>query len=85
MSQEKIEVLDPHAPRRTPRAPVTAGAIGNAMEWYDFGVYAYFATVIAEVFFPGNQSGLLWTFATFGVGFVVRPLGGLVFAHYGDK
>lgn len=71
--------------RRTPRKPVIAAAIGNAMEWYDFGVYAYFATVISTVFFPGSEYGLLLTFATFGVGFAMRPLGGLIFGHFGDK
>jgi MFS transporter, MHS family, proline/betaine transporter len=55
------------------------------MEWYDFAVYAYFASVISDVFFPGKSSALLYTFATFGVGFVMRPLGGIVFGYFGDK
>lgn len=70
---------------RTPRAPVISAAIGNALEWYDFGVYGYFSVVIAQVFFPNSGLGLLLTFATFGVGFLMRPLGGFVFGHFGDK
>lgn len=71
--------------RPTPRAPIIAGAVGNMMEWYDFAVFAYFADVISDVFFPGNSAALLYTFATFGVGFVMRPLGGIVFGYFGDK
>lgn len=71
--------------RSTPRAPIIAAAVGNMMEWYDFAVYAYFAGVISDVFFPGRSAALLYTFATFGVGFVMRPLGGIVFGYFGDK
>ena len=79
--------IEPDVDLRTPRVPIVAASIGNAMEWYDFGVYAYFATIIATNFFPGGDSsaGVLLTFATFGVGFVMRPIGGIIFAHYGDK
>jgi len=73
------------APGRTPRTPVISGAIGNALEWYDFGVYGYFSVIIAQVFFPNSDAGLLLTFATFGVGFLMRPLGGFVFGHFGDR
>ena len=62
-------------------------ALGNFIEWYDYGVYASFATVIAAEFFPSSNrtTALLSTFAAFGVGFFARPLGGLVFGHFGDK
>lgn len=73
------------ADRTTPRAPIIAAAVGNMMEWYDFAVYAYFASIISDVFFPGKSAALLYTFATFGVGFVMRPLGGIVFGYFGDK
>jgi MHS family proline/betaine transporter-like MFS transporter len=60
--------------------------MGNLLEWYDFAVYGYLATIIAKNFFaPGDElAALLSTFATFGVGFVVRPLGGIVIGRLGD-
>jgi MHS family proline/betaine transporter-like MFS transporter len=69
------------------RKAVVAATIGNFVEWYDFSIYAYFATVIAVLFFPSeNQvASLLATFASFGVAFLFRPLGALIFGHYGDK
>jgi MFS transporter, MHS family, proline/betaine transporter len=65
---------------------VLAAVIGNVLEWYDFAVYAYMATIIAKQFFPAQDetSSLLSTFAAFGVGFVVRPLGGIVIGRMGD-
>src|ERR1700760_692737 len=67
----------------------TAGtAIGNFMEWYDFGVYGYIATTIAQVFYPGNSVSavhLLATFSTLATAYVVRPLGGFVLGPLGDR
>nr|WP_286167741.1 MFS transporter [Mycolicibacter senuensis] len=59
-------------------------AIGNFMEWYDFGVYGYLATTIARVFYPGAGS-LIGAFATLAAAFAMRPLGGLVFGPLGDR
>lgn len=72
--------------RREIRRAVTAAVVGNVLEWYDFAIYAYMATVIARKFFPsGNEvTALLSTFAAFGVGFVVRPLGGILIGRLGD-
>ena len=72
--------------RRETRRAVTAAVVGNVLEWYDFAIYAYMATVIAKKFFPsGNEvTALLSTFAAFGVGFVVRPLGGILIGRLGD-
>jgi MHS family proline/betaine transporter-like MFS transporter len=67
------------------RGAVVAGAIGNVIEWYDFGIYAYLATVISSEIFAAGAAGLLLTFATFGVGFVMRPVGSIVLGHFGDK
>ncbi|MCB5911850.1 MFS transporter [Streptomyces pinistramenti] len=66
---------------------VKAAALGNAMEWFDFGIYAYLAVTISKVFFPGGSStaGLLSTFATFAVAFLVRPIGGAYFGPLGDR
>jgi MHS family proline/betaine transporter-like MFS transporter len=67
----------------------TAGtAIGNFMEWYDFGVYGYIATTIAQVFYPGNSASsvhLIAAFSTLAAAYVVRPLGGFVLGPLGDR
>jgi MHS family proline/betaine transporter-like MFS transporter len=67
--------------------PIAATVIGNVLEWYDFVVYSFLATVIAQNFFPpGNETAaLLATFAVFGVGFVARPLGAVVIGWIGDR
>jgi MHS family proline/betaine transporter-like MFS transporter len=60
---------------------------GNILEWFDFAAYAFFATVIAKHFFPAGDdlAGLMSTFAAYGVGFVARPLGAVVFGRLGDR
>jgi MHS family proline/betaine transporter-like MFS transporter len=65
---------------------ILAAAAGNLLEWYDFVIYAYMAPLIALKFFPSSDplAGLLAVFATFGLGFVVRPLGGIVIGRLGD-
>src|ERR1700730_7046953 len=69
------------------RKAVIAGTIGNVLEWYDFGVYGYLATTMSQLFFPGDDKtiSLLKAFAVFGVGFVMRPVGSIVFGIYGDR
>ncbi|KAB7706681.1 MFS transporter [Bacillus aerolatus] len=66
---------------------VFGAAIGNLIEWFDYASYGYLATIIAVVFFaPGNEKvALLGTFGVFAVSFIARPIGGLVWGHYGDK
>jgi MHS family proline/betaine transporter-like MFS transporter len=68
------------------RQAVAAAVVGNVLEWYDFSVYAFVAVIIAKKFFPaGNDSSaLLATFAAFGIGFLARPLGGIVIGRIGD-
>lgn len=75
------------ATRPTRRRVLVAAGIGNFIEWYDFVVYGFVATVLAPLFFPSVDptASLLATFAVFGVGFGMRPLGGLVFGHLGDR
>ncbi|QIN78522.1 MFS transporter [Rubrobacter marinus] len=66
----------------------TASFIGSAIEWYDFFLYGTAAALVfPALFFPGFSAlaGTLAAFATFGVAFVARPIGGVVFGHYGDK
>jgi MHS family proline/betaine transporter-like MFS transporter len=74
-------------PQDKTRQAVSAAVIGNVLEWYDFAVYGYVATIIAKNFFPpGNEAAaLLATFAAFGIGFLARPLGGIVIGWVGDK
>src|SRR5690606_15460111 len=69
------------------RKAVTAAGIGNFVEWFDFVLYAQFASIIALHFFPSDNptTGLLATFAVFALGFFARPIGGVLFGHYGDK
>lgn len=68
------------------RRLIFAGLIGNTMEWYDFAVYGYFAAVIAPQFFPSSSPAvsLIAAFGAFAAGFIVRPLGGMVFGRIGD-
>lgn len=69
------------------RKAITAGGIGNFVEWFDFALYAQFATIIGFHFFPSDDptASLLATFAVFAVGFLARPIGGLLFGQYGDR
>lgn len=61
--------------------------IGNALEWYDFVIYGYFATIIGALFFPESDelSRIMMTFGIFAAGFIARPLGAIVFGHIGDR
>ncbi len=74
---------------RTPiRRVVAASLVGTTVEWYDFFLYGVAASLVfGQVFFPeGDElAGTLAAFATFAIGFVARPLGGVVFGHYGDR
>jgi MFS transporter, MHS family, proline/betaine transporter len=66
---------------------IAAGTIGNVLEWYDFGVYGYLVPTLSVLFFPNDKplTSLLVTFAVFGVGFVMRPVGSILFGVYGDR
>ena len=66
---------------------ILSATIGNALEWFDFTVFAFFAGVIAKQFFPTGDPfvALLATWATFGVGFLTRPLGGIIIGNYADR
>jgi MFS transporter, MHS family, proline/betaine transporter len=73
--------------RATERKTVIAGLAGNVLEWYDFGVYGFFAAAIGSQFFPAHDPAvsLIASFGVFAIGFLARPLGGMVFGHVGDK
>src|SRR6516162_5428672 len=69
------------------RRVIVAGMIGNVLEWYDFAVYGYFATAIGQAFFPNQDrvAQLLSAFGVFALGYLMRPLGGAVTGHIGDR
>src|SRR5436190_18357977 len=68
------------------RSQIAAVTAGNALEFYDFVTYAFFATQIGRALFPGDTShSLLFSLATFGVGFLTRPLGGLLIGRMADR
>jgi MHS family proline/betaine transporter-like MFS transporter len=69
------------------RKLVIAGLIGNVLEWYDFSVYGYFAVSIGRHFFPSEDptTSLLAAFGVFAAGFLMRPVGAVLFGHIGDN
>jgi MHS family proline/betaine transporter-like MFS transporter len=75
------------APRQSPVRTALAGIIGNVLEWFDFGVYGFFASAIGKAFFPDSSPSAqrLKAFGVFAAGFVGRPIGGLVLGMVGDR
>ncbi|WP_303854510.1 MFS transporter, partial [Salinicola salarius] len=84
-----------HDPTTIPSRPLSRNdirtlslsALGGALEFYDFIIFVYFATVIGQLFFPPDMPEWLRQIQTFGIfaaGYLVRPLGGIVMAHFGD-
>lgn len=67
------------------RASMAVAALSTVVEWYDFTLYLYFATVLSRVFFGGDRHSLLATLAGFAVSYAMRPLGAMVFGHIGDR
>jgi metabolite-proton symporter len=79
--------MDPRTPSSVRRV-IVASLVGTSLEWYDFFIYGTAAALVFnKLFFPSFEPlvGTLLAFATYAVGFVARPLGGIVFGHYGDK
>src|SRR5215475_9337899 len=66
---------------------ILAGTIGNVLEWYDFAIYGYFAVSIGRTFFPQQDpvAQVLAAFSVFAVGYVMRPLGGMLTGAIGDR
>ncbi|MBY4636296.1 MFS transporter [Sphingopyxis sp. XHP0097] len=70
----------------TLRRAITASALGNATEWFDYGIYAYGVTYISAALFPGDvEEATLFALATFAISFLIRPLGGLFWGPLGDR
>lgn len=85
-----FRVTPAHAAGSAPAIPtsaVVATVLGNALEFYDFTTYAFFAVMIGHAFFPAQDPfiSLLLSVAAFGVGFITRPLGGIVIGAYADR
>ena len=70
-----------------PMRQIVAAVIGNALEWYDFVVYGFLTVIISRLFFPADSeyASLLLAMATFGVGFFMRPVGGILIGMYADR
>ncbi|PAD34750.1 MFS transporter [Terribacillus saccharophilus] len=83
-NKKKINVVD----IQTAKKSVFATGVGNAMEWFDFGLYSYLAVIISQNFFSAVQNDelkLVFTFATFAIAFLMRPVGGIIFGKIGDR
>ena len=79
-------MTDSHPPQKTAsRASIAVAAFSTVVEWYDFTLYLYFATVLSRVFFGSGEAALSMTLATFAIAYLLRPLGGFVFGHIGDR
>ena len=73
--------------RSTIRKVAVSSFLGNFIEWFDYATYSYFAVVIANVFFPGDDPALalMQTFAVFALSFLLRPIGAIFWGSMGDK
>ena len=67
------------------RASIAVAAFSTVVEWYDFTLYLYLATVLSRVFFGGGGTALTTTLGAFAIAYLLRPLGGLMFGHIGDR
>lgn len=74
-----------HGTPEVSRGSMVIAALSTIVEWYDFTLYLYFATVLSRVFFGGGKTSLLATLAGFAIAYCMRPLGAMVFGHIGDR
>lgn len=83
LKKSDVTVVDSQVARKA----VVATAMGNAMEWFDFGIYSYLVGIIAKVFYAGvpDSAQLVFSFGTFAIAFLVRPIGGMFFGMLGDR
>lgn len=77
--------MNPPVKEGVSRSSIAIAALSTIVEWYDFTLYLYFATVISRVFFGEGETSLLLTLAGFAVAYLLRPLGALFFGHIGDR
>ncbi|SDV47332.1 MFS transporter [Chitinasiproducens palmae] len=85
--ETSVAAADARGPIAQHKKALVAACVGNFIEYYDFVIYGYFASVIARLFFPADNeaASLLLTFAVFAISYASRPLGGLIFGHLGDR
>ncbi len=82
---ETLELSSPRTDQTGAKRAIAAAGVGHMLEWYEFTIYGYMALIVSKKFFPASEvTSLLLTFATFGIGFVARPLGGIVLGRLGD-
>ena len=74
-----------HSIPEVSRSSMIIAALSTVVEWYDFTLYLYFATVLSRVFFGGGENSLLETLGGFAIAYGMRPLGAMVFGHIGDR
>ncbi|MHC5705436.1 MFS transporter [Streptomyces tirandamycinicus] len=89
MTEPALRLPAPPPPHARSRRALLAGSVGNFVEWYEFGVYGYFATVIAANFFTpeggSDVEALVRTYASFALAFFFRPVGAVLFGRLGDR
>src|SRR5215471_10584283 len=80
-------VAELRSPPKLKRRHIAAATIGNALEFYDFLTYAFFSIQIGHAFFPAQSAygSLMLSLATFGAGFITRPVGAFVIGNYSDR
>jgi len=85
--KKSVSTAEKEIPTAIIRKVITGVALGNTVEWFDYALYASMVLIIGSVFFPGENSTvqLMATYGTLAVGFVMRPLGGVVFGPIGDR
>lgn len=88
-ADEKIaeNVSTPETPPKSSHKNIIAGSLATLFEWYDYAVYGYFAVIIGENFFPNADkiTEIMSAFAVFATGFIMRPLGSILFGYIGDR
>src|SRR5690348_13018590 len=83
MSSPRAPAIDDNAV--LPPHSLAVAAFSTVVEWYDFTLYLYFATVLARVFYGGGSGSLLLTLGGFAIAYLMRPLGAVFFSHIGDR
>ena len=78
-------MTDGASPRVISRRSIAVAAFSTIVEWYDFTLYLYFATVLSRVFFGGGEASLIATLGGFAVAYLMRPVGAVFFGHIGDR
>src|SRR5690242_7913936 len=80
-----MTATETHGTPEASRGSMIIAALSTIVEWYDFTLYLYFATVLSRVFFGPGEASLITTLAGFAVAYLMRPLGAIFFGHIGDR